>query len=294
MSDLRSAALAAAFILLGNVASAATVSVSGTCGGLSGFETGPGDVRVGDADTSLDGGCVGSAKARVGAGYVGASARVATRTTSPSGGDARATATTNYALTISTPSTYTGGEIDVQVLFGLVYSLGGASDTNDTNNSLRQAQVDARYTLNGTSSSGRGTDSRNTRKLFQAEEYDSTDGFGGSETIASSVLSINPTGGLLVSFALSVAATMVSTDNQVSVFAGAFDTFSFATDGPSFILPDGFFVNSTEASIVNNVWIDPRIPDDPSAVPLPATLPLLFLGGLVLGAVGRNGRRKQG
>ena len=82
-------------------------------------------------------------------GYVGAAALVGTLTSSPTGGNAVASASVNYSLTISTPASYTGGDIPVQVLFGLFGSVGGSTDTNASENSLRQARIDAVYTLTG-------------------------------------------------------------------------------------------------------------------------------------------------
>ncbi len=75
--------------------------------------------------------------------------------------------------------------------------------------------------------------------------------------------------------------------NAFADFDG-FNSLSFATDGPAFILPDGFTVNAPELNIFDNQWIDPRA--DPSVVPLPAGLPLL------LGAIAFLGltRRKAG
>ena len=260
-------------------------------------KSGSGDLFISAGGSSP--GCSGSARAVVGSGYVGAAALVGTLTSSPTGGNAVASASVNYSLTISTPASYTGGDIPVQVLFGLFGSVGGSTDTNASENSLRQARIDAVYTLTGLSSSGRGSDSGRIREEFLATEYDTTNGssfaFGGSgfAPIASNVLSIDPTSGLLVSFTLQAEANMVSFDNQVAVSADAFDTFGFAADGPSFILPDGFFINSTEASIVNNYWIDPRSPVGPSPVPLPASLPLLFAGGMLLAAVGRSRRKSR-
>ncbi|PTX54637.1 putative secreted protein [Litoreibacter ponti] len=76
--------------------------------------------------------------------------------------------------------------------------------------------------------------------------------------------------------------------NQATGTLDAFNSLSFSKVGPAFILPDGFTVNAPELNIVDNRWIDPRIPEV-APVPLPAGLPLLLAG---LGALGFVLRRK--
>lgn len=76
----------------------------------------------------------------------------------------------------------------------------------------------------------------------------------------------------------------------------ASSTLSFNPDGPAFILPEGFTVNAPELNIFNNRWIDPRAivtPPSPSAVPLPASLPMLLAGSAMLGIVGRRRRKNR-
>lgn len=102
-----------------------------------------------------------------------------------------------------------------------------------------------------------------------------------------------PTSMLRVGLTLSAVATIVSQDNsQVQAGANGLNTLSFASDGPAFILPDGFFINSAEANIVNNYWIDPREPSV-APVPLPASLPMLAFGGFALALFGRSRRLKE-
>lgn len=75
-----------------------------------------------------------------------------------------------------------------------------------------------------------------------------------------------------------------------STLIDATSTLSFDPNGPAFILPEGFTVNAPEINIFDNRWIDPRatVVNPPSAVPVPASLPLLLAGGLMLGYVGRK------
>ena len=78
--------------------------------------------------------------------------------------------------------------------------------------------------------------------------------------------------------------------NAFADFDG-FNSLSFATDGPAFILPEGFTVNAPELNIFDNRWVDPRI--DTAPVPLPAALPFL-LGALgVLGVIQRRQKHRS-
>lgn len=289
MKFLMKATIGAALALAPNLAVAATVSVASDCGGFGETVTGSGDLFV-SASGSITG-CGGNAKATVGSGYLGAFANVSTSSSFVRGGRSQATASVSYQFLIATPTSYTGGDIDVQVRFGLDGSIGGSTDTNDTEDSLRQARIDATYQVNGFSSTNNGSDFRRTRREFLAEEYDSagTVSFGPTtgSSIVSEVLSIDPRGGLTVNFTLEALANMVSQNNQVSVTANAFDTFGFASDGPAFILPEGFSISSQEAGIVNNYWIDPRSPT-PQVVPLPASMPMLLAGLAGLLMIRRN------
>lgn len=91
---------------------------------------------------------------------------------------------------------------------------------------------------------------------------------------------------LTVTFRLQGSAGAVGgRDSFATATIDAQNTFSFSKTGDAFTLPDGFTVNAPELNIFNNRWIDPRAPVDPSpsAVPLPAGLPLLLAG---LGALG--------
>lgn len=47
-------------------------------------------------------------------------------------------------------------------------------------------------------------------------------------------------------------------DSTTTASVNALNSLSFATSGPVFNLPEGFTINSVEANIVNNRWIDPR------------------------------------
>ena len=79
------------------------------------------------------------------------------------------------------------------------------------------------------------------------------------------------------------------TDTAVSADVDAINSLSFSQTGPAFLLPEGFTVNAPELNIFDNRWVDPRItPPNPSAVPLPAGMPLLLAG---LGALAFVRRR---
>ena len=76
------------------------------------------------------------------------------------------------------------------------------------------------------------------------------------------------------------AITRGYSDSTATSFFDSYNSLGFSVDGPALILPDGFTAYAPEAGIVDNRWIDPRMPVSP--VPLPAGLSLLFVafGGL--------------
>ena len=131
--------------------------------------------------------------------------------------------------------------------------------------------------------------------------------FGGAGAINSGLLSdfddfgqaMNPTIlqdwriGMSIIFNLDTNVSVVSSNggNIFSSTLDAYNSLSFSKTGPAFLLSEGFTINAPELNIFDNRWVDPRAPVGPSPVPLPASLPLLLLGGLALGAV-RHAQRK--
>ena len=67
-------------------------------------------------------------------------------------------------------------------------------------------------------------------------------------------------------------------DHFSSAFADASNTLSFNTEGPAFLLPEGFTINAPELNIFDNMWIDPRITNEVAPVPLPAAGYLMLIG----------------
>lgn len=101
--------------------------------------------------------------------------------------------------------------------------------------------------------------------------------------------------GSSVTMSIGTRASVASahSGSPAGAVANGSNTLSFNTNGPAFLLPEGFTVNAPELSIFNNVWVDPRIPPPtgepgPAAVPLPAGFPLLVCA---LGALGYLRRR---
>ena len=87
----------------------------------------------------------------------------------------------------------------------------------------------------------------------------------------------------------SASTSPVLPDGFTATATSAFgSTLSFRTGGPVFSLPDVLTINAPEIGIVNNRWIDPRIPDPVDPVPLPASSLLLIAGIAGFAAVGRR------
>ncbi|WP_299970962.1 VPLPA-CTERM sorting domain-containing protein [uncultured Roseobacter sp.] len=118
-----------------------------------------------------------------------------------------------------------------------------------------------------------------------------------SDTLAESIsLSQNVNWGqgstIIMGIGTRASVANVQSGAPAGAIANGSNTLSFNTNGPAFLLPEGFTVNAPELSIFDNVWVDPRITqppiDDPDVVPLPAGLPLLLCA---LGTLGYFQRR---
>lgn len=125
---------------------AASLFISTNCGGFTESLTTPqGSISNSTANTS----CGGNAEARAGPGYMGVNAFVANVRNTPGNGTTRASVSESWQFSITAPSNYAGGPIDVQVRFDFDGFVGGISDTNATNNSVRSASLDMLYNLSG-------------------------------------------------------------------------------------------------------------------------------------------------
>lgn len=253
-------------------------------------------------DASVNSGsasCASVAEAYAGGGVVGVSAHFSA-TPGPGGqGTARASARTlSNELTISIADGYNREAL--VALYGLYIPIslslnyeGQMSTALETGSFYTQS---AQTTFQGdaylASSSGRDSGS------FYESVGISNNSSGGpdSQFVSGSIdLSINQHIDRIfsVNFGMSTTAT-VAGGNVSTAFGNtnAMNSFSFASSGPVFDLPEGFTIFSADDNIVDNRWVDPRIVNDPdpSPVPLPASLPLLLVGGLALRLVKRSKR----
>ncbi len=153
------------------------------------------------------------------------------------------------------------------------------------------AGVTATVTLTGANGLG-GTDfSRDFARFDSGTTGLTEEGTATSTIIGSMFTSINQDirRPMTVDVSFSGSAGVVGgTDSFAAATLNAMNTLSFSKSGPAFILPDGLTVNAPELNIFNNQWIDPRVTVTPSAVPLPAGLPLLLAA---LGTFGLIRRR---
>lgn len=124
-------------------------------------------------------------------------------------------------------------------------------------------------------------DSAETRGSFAVDQFGTTYGdttFGGALL---PTIQLDSRGTFSVTFRLQGSATSSGFGTRLaSATFNSFNSLGFSTDGPAFILPEGYTVNAPELGIIDNRWIDPRATVDPppSPVPLPAGLPLLLAG----------------
>lgn len=266
---------------------AATHTVNGftTCGSGNNFS----DTSTTFASGGVIGGaggsspCSGSVKAKAGLGELGVFAELKAN----GGGfiEERAFATSKYSLMLTPPSDYAGGLIPVSVNMLLDVLFFGGVSSGATFTRFVSLAAEGSVEIQGFTSpfnsvrSGRNTVSRSAR----ADNNPSTPTSVLESVVApltTNTIWIDPTYRLEIDFSLSgLLQTQVGNgDTVMSGLLDGFNTFSFDPNKPAFNLPDGFTVSSAEANIFDNQWIDPT----PSEVPVPAALPLLISGLMLL------------
>ena len=247
--------------------------------------------------------CGSSASARAGYGYVGASASANGRATPGAGGGAArasAGATATYDISFLTPASYAGGLISVSVNFEYDGFLNVSPKTDNLTNLTASASYLGFFRFKGRSSnltvvSDKVDIADSLRKTVTAGDDDTTVALGVEAVPVTQSILIDPRLGGTVTMNMQANASTAYDDNVSSSASSSFyDTLSFAKSGPVFNLPEGFSVFSVDANIVDNVWVDPRVPAGPAVVPVPASFLLLLTGGLALGATGNRTRKNRG
>jgi hypothetical protein len=288
-----------AIVCLSGPAIAATLKVSGgiTCstpGGL-GYDqvsVGSGLVPLTASVERSDRGCSGGSQAIAGGGLVGGLSRSTVSEVIPGqSSSASFLASAESRFSIETPESYTGGDIEISVN-ALVHGLIEANLPYDpfafASPFGAQAQLSYNLLLSGNNTDGTTPGTSIASDVFQlivpAVQGSTSTATGThevNERITTQTLMLDPTAGVRVRFTLSASGGISGFLNSSAV--NALNTFSFDPLGPAFNLPTGFFINSDEANIINNHWIDPRAIVAPSTVPLPANgiLALSSLTGLM-------------
>lgn len=274
------------FVFLAQSVDAAPVhTVSGSLGGC-GLGTGAfmetGEHGVNLTQGTGDTGCSMSVTGVAEGGRVGVQANVSIIPEFNGAADGRINASALYDdFVFKLPASYTGGAINVNVNTSFDAQIGAIVDVLALTS---QARLNARLMVSGNP----GGFNAFTR-IVNSPEYNvtagSTSGLSNGETVdqtlSSGFVSINPT--LPFSVKLEIFGISFINASGGSGFAAstidALNTFSFATSGAVFDLPDGFSVSSVSANIVDNSWVAP--------VPLPAGL------GLMLSALGTLLLRKR-
>lgn len=280
------------YIAMSGPLAAATLSISGgiTCSNPSGI--GYNQVRVGDNLSPLSGsvdavdlGCSGGSEATAGGGIVGGLARALVSEVIPGqSSSASFTVSAEYLLDITTPAGYSGGDVAFSISAYLHAILEASASLNPVSQSLSTAIATLDYSLlvrgNNTNGLTPGVSLKQGQFRTQADSnsFDQTYPLQGTrevnEVITSDLLYLDPLVGARVKFSLTGSGAGT---NIYGYAVNALNTFGFDPNGTAINLPDGFSVTSSEANIVNNVWIDPRMgPTDPPAVPLPASALLLL------------------
>ena len=283
--------------LLAPVANAAPVYA--VIGSLSGCGTGGGGFNQSSANeieftrASGDTDCLIEATARSGGGSVGVRTNASVLPAFRSSTDARITATALYDdFEFVLPASYTGGTIDLNVNTLIDAQIGAIVDTlNLGSQTILEARLIVRGNPGGFNAFTRTIDSPRFQVAAGGAESLANSATV-LETLSSGFVTIDPTLYFAVSLELfggsniNAGNTSVLGEGTGSSTVDALNTFSFATSGDVFDLPDGFSVNSVSANIVDNRFV--------AVVPLPASVVLMIsgLGTLLLGARKRSRKTK--
>ena len=277
-------------------------SVRADCDGIfANTKTGSGFIMDNIAATDTE--CGGSASARAGYGFVGASASANGKASPDSGGgsaSASAGATATFDIGFVVPTTYAGGLIPVSTNFFYDGFLNVSPKTDNIGNLTASASYLGFFRLRGRSSNltvvSDKVDIQNSlRQTVSQGDEDASLGLGVKAVSVTQTIFIDPLLGGSVTMNMQATASTAYDDTARSSASSSFyDTLSFARSGPVFNLPEGFSAFSVDGNITNNVWVDPRAPSGPSAVPVPASFLLLLTGGLALGATRIRKPRNRG
>ena len=227
--------------------------------------------------------CSNRGSAAAGGGYAGVAAFAsATSFGSTATSSVYARAAWSDTFSVTAPANWTGGAIDVQVVFSLDASAFANSPTNDTDNASAFADFEL---LLSAESSRAGTDIWNARYTdnWMWTEYGPEAPRSLTQFFTTSKLQVVPGQDVIsIGVDFDVTAFANAPDGKFEVDFDGLKTASLSKTGPAFILPDGFSVTNERANVFDNYWIDPRAPPV-SQVPVPAGLPLLLtaFGGLV-------------
>jgi len=281
---------------IGAAATVTNVSARAVCGGIyANTDSGTGPVQVTQAANTQD--CVSFASARAGGGFVGVSAATQGQVDGETGGgssSAVAGALATFDIFFVTPASYTSGLINVSANFFYTGLMNAGPHTLDTGNLTATASYNGFFELRGNVSNLTiASDKINFGETERKTVQNGTDGpaviLEPSVVAVTNYLMIDPTYGARVTMNLQAfAETAYDATALSSATANFYNSLSFAKSGPVFNLPEGFSAFSTDGSIVDNVWIDPRIPVGPAPVPLPASFLLLLTGGLAVRFAGKR------
>ena len=301
MSNCISKAALVAYLISAGFVSAETYQTSASAsGGLNGnpvcgaayidTETTPDGESVA-VYTQADTGCTASSVAAGGAGFVGASS------------DYNLTGNNNSGFTRGTASFVTG-DLTIDIADGFTEAFVSNLYPNGTVEVTLAAKFDGSLSANSSSANSLSVFLSRARGLvvFGSAVYEElitagTD-FGSASDLDIFNRTIRLTQDVAWGAPLSVQMVVTSDASGISNFDGvtgsasadASQTLSFDPDGPAFILPEYFTVNAPELNIFNNRWIDPR---SAPAVPIPASLPWLLAGALMLAGVARIRRKSS-
>ncbi|MEM1152967.1 MAG: hypothetical protein AAGI44_02435 [Pseudomonadota bacterium] len=243
-------------------------------------------------------GCSFSAQAEAGGGYA---AIVGVAGSTQSNSSIFAEAEWSASVPITGPANYSGGPVEVRVLYALSYLSFISLGSDDVNNG--SALIDWLARFDTSVSRGGNTPNaiqlRNRRQVFEMDDVVNQND-GDSSVYATPWFTVTPQD--FISLSISIGATVQALHPGALARAefNANNTASLAVTGAAFEFQsiggspvDGFFVNSPENNIFNNSWVDPRDENDdpPRSVPIAASLPLFLCGLAMLAMVGRLRRR---